>query len=339
MVQITRGHGWGMAASIATLLLLAGCSAEPNTPARSVGDCWMSATESGGTLTRSLDVQATVCDRDALSYTYLVETISGADSSDYLAEGVIDAKTVSDLPKVLGTTILQSCESELVRQLNVSVKALRSARLVWGFTLPTADEFNAGAHWYSCELSVYASGSSLTNPKWLPLTRGLESVTQLIAADDFALCVQSATNQAGPFTAASEVTPCAGDVRWQLKQVPLEIRTGKPYPGLTVALATVRELCSAAYPEARALEPNPLKEIDWYLSTPTAGCWVSTILNLDELETEREAERLAQEEAEREAARSNTRPRPVTPTPNPTEATPETPTPAPTDPTEGPVVE
>ncbi len=146
--------------------------------------------------------------------------------------------------------------------------------------LPSEAEWDAGARWVRCDMSVLAYGSSVKNPELAALPEKLATLQSQVAAvsTQFNFCIDNPGGRllGGPKGANAVYADCRTRPQWQLVQYDLAyIDPDAPIPYEKSVRSTYDSQCKAHYADKdHVTYPYYPSQSDWQNGDGEVECWV-----------------------------------------------------------------
>jgi Septum formation len=168
---------------------------------------------------------------------------------------------------------------EAAEELDLPALDVTVARIYLEDYLPEEQQWDAGARWVRCDVTVLALGSSVEHPEfaglpsWSVLNRAM-----LHDASEFDYCVNGPTgvNSDGPKSSEALYANCDANPKWTLKEYD-DIYSGPNgnYPSRTELEAQYQTSCASVYTNDRYVTyPYFPSKADWANGDEQFECWL-----------------------------------------------------------------
>ena len=244
-------------------------TSSPDAAEFAVGDCWTASYTQFSNWSSWYGKSAVNCNKDHQLYTFAVHDVLKGNEPP-----VDDQGSVTDLAYAQTTDF---CGSQLQRLLGVDLT--RHSRLSFGYFLPRLDQWEAGARWVRCDLSILKPGSKILEPDLADLPSRISELADVIndSPNHFDICVNTGEGWTGygPWESESAVYGyCEDDPEWVLHgSVAYPADLDAPFPGAEALNAYTSENCLGD------VDPNQLgysympDEESWGYGQRQIECW------------------------------------------------------------------
>ncbi len=244
-------------------------TSSPEQPEFAVGDCWTASYKQFSSWSSWYGKPKVNCNKDHQLYTFAVhDVLKGTEPP------VDDQGYLTDLAFTQATDF---CSSQLERLLDVD--ANEQSRLSFGYFLPRLEQWEAGARWVRCDLSILKPGSKILAPDLADLPSRVSELADVIEQSPrhFDICVNTGEGWTGygPWESESAVYGyCEDDPEWTLHAtVVYPGDLDAPFPGAEALNSYTSENC------LRDVDPNQLgysyipDEESWDYGQRRIECW------------------------------------------------------------------
>ncbi|SDS25313.1 Septum formation [Nocardioides scoriae] len=254
-----------VAALLAVLVVLAGCSSAPlarpeasdRTSPPELGACYPLTPEDVGS--SSNDTDPVACGAAHTSQTFAVGTLPESTGAAY-----------DD--RAHGRWIYPRCEAAFEKFLGVDESLAMRIQLSWAWFRPSQEGWDKGARWYRCDLV----GGSTEATAYRPLPQDAKGLFAAKPPEQWLTCAS------GPTVLEAEKLPCTEPHDWRAVTT---IKLGQPddeYPGERLVQVRTRDFCSDSvgawmnYPVDYEYGYTWFKEAEWQAGNRRSVCWART---------------------------------------------------------------
>lgn len=172
----------------------------------------------------------------------------------------------------LGAHVFEVCERKFRTFLGGNESLVMRAMVTWAWFRPTAEQWDAGARWWRCD--VVGGGGESTELVSLP-----ETAAGLLLGrpdDRWMVCVN------GPSVADSVKIPCSREHTWRAVTTIVLGDPTDPYPGDRLVEVRTRDYCSGSvgawlnYPVDYDYGFTWFHEAEWEAGNRRSICWART---------------------------------------------------------------
>jgi hypothetical protein len=258
-----------VAAAFAAVVILTGCSSEPqgknvdpeqvdSTEVPELGACRMLTpddVEQPANATRTVD-----CKDKHTAETFAIGDLPKSfDDVDY------DAKAVGDFA-------YRTCTKQFEKFLGADESLVLRTIVSWAWFRPSEKAWDDGARWYRCDVV----GGNATSTEYRPLPTTAKGLLLGRPDDRWLVCAVGAT------VAEGEKVPCAQKHDWRAATT---IKLGEPgdkYPGDEIVASRTKAFCATSikawlnYPARFEFAYTHFHEAEWQAGNRRSVCWAMT---------------------------------------------------------------
>jgi hypothetical protein len=234
------------------------------------GDCWQGSFKFSDGYANWVDRSPVNCSETHQLYTFAVPQLKS------VHKGKLFNKKNYAYTDIVNDAY-DTCES--AEELDLPELDLTVARIYIEDYLPEEPQWDAGARWVRCDITVLAIGSSVKNPEFAALP-GWDDLNRAMLHDatEFDYCVNGPTgvNSDGPESSEALYANCDASPKWTLKEYD-DIYSGPDdkYPSQAELDSQYQTACAAPYTNDRYFTyPYFPSKTDWTNGDEQFECWI-----------------------------------------------------------------